>query len=761
MLIYESEGFLEIEAGDIKHLVRSTDMVPFGETGPSGFEVQAALCDYLDNSRQRCTVAFYTKALKRALLFSVKSPDKKSPWQHGQEVLAALGFQLEDVNLKLSPAMLEVVLRDVPGVVSPADARKQRTEKALLLSELNDAVNKDPDSPAGKKAALKLNSEKRIEERTDVLRQILVDLLTPSQEQNADFDALMEQVQDLSARLESAEANVLEERKQREMSESITAAAEKRIQELEELLVDVETKSASELKQKRKVLQLQGRIKELEALLESSAAEIQQEKEHQQQFIADVKSANEQIVLLQEQLKNAETTLAESLDRLAEEEATREDLETSLTSSSARIKELEDELEKLSEQTGDAAAEKAEAVTQLQQELAKTQQDLQEAGDKSEELSGRLTEALEEAETLKKSLAAAEQSARDHSGEEDRAAALNTQLDQANNDLDTLREELQHEGSVRKRLEKGAAENEKRIRELEEVLQNASAEAATDSSAQEDAQVAYELLQAELHELKRALREEQSAREDLEHQLDQAHKMIDSLETMVRETAKGPAKQEAQSAEANQQIVKLEAKLELLSEQLDRERARQEELANAVVEAERKLAGNEAAAQKKPLNKNISTAIDPDVAEETEVKKPVKSGKPLPHEVRPAPAKGAFFHPDWDLEGLPCQSAEQVFKAWETVFNVQISLDGYPSQYCMAFLIVLRVDKVKKLYMLFRLKQSKHTLVKVPAKVPKNENDLQKAIGEGLKFLKTSGFDMQEMPVEYVDSTLGSYFLEK
>ena len=127
--------------------------------------------------------------------------------------------------------------------------------------------------------------------------------------------------------------------------------------------------------------------------------------------------------------------------------------------------------------------------------------------------------------------------------------------------------------------------------------------------------------------------------------------------------------------------------------------------------------------------------------------------------MRPAPNKAASFHPDWDLEGLPCKSEKQVVRAWETVFNVQISLEGYPSQYCMAFLIVLRIDDATKLFMLFRLKQNKHTLVCVPAATPNNEEQLQKAIDEGLSFLKKSGFEMEEMPEEYISSSLGGYFL--
>ena len=210
----------------------------------------------------------------------------------------------------------------------------------------------------------------------------------------------------------------------------------------------------------------------------------------------------------------------------------------------------------------------------------------------------------------------------------------------------------------------------------------------------------------------------QAEKESLAGELGQAHKTIDALEQSAAD------KNIVTSAAEDKKLVELAAVVESLKEQLTQERVRHDEH------------GAEPADSKE-----------------------VRKKKPWPHELRPAPNKNAFFHPDWDLEGLPCDSEDQVVRAWETVFNVQITLEGYPSQYCMAFLVVLRVKKTKKLFMLFRLKQNKHTLVCVPAATPNNEERLQKAIDVGLSFLKKSGFDMEEMPEEYISSSLGGYFL--
>ncbi|MDH3999301.1 MAG: hypothetical protein OET90_10740, partial [Desulfuromonadales bacterium] len=133
--------------------------------------------------------------------------------------------------------------------------------------------------------------------------------------------------------------------------------------------------------------------------------------------------------------------------------------------------------------------------------------------------------------------------------------------------------------------------------------------------------------------------------------------------------------------------------------------------------------------------------------------------KALPHELRPAPKKGALFHPDWDLTGLPCKSSGQVIKVWETVYNVQISLEGYAAQYCMAFLVLLQCGKKKNLYLLYRLKQDKHTLVCVPAQPPKDEKALKNKVEEVMSFLRMSGFEMEELSKEHIDGALGSYFI--
>ena len=820
MLIYENEGFLEVESKQIQQLCRSTAAVSLDETGRESSAFHAVLCDYPDNSESRCRVAFYSKILKRAFIFVVKNSARQSAWQCGQDALVQLGFQLEEVKLKLSPAMLEVVMRDVPGLLSPAEARKQRTEKSSLLAGFQRAYDEAPDSAQGKKAVLKLNAEKRLNAQSEELRHLLEELFSSKENATAEFEALVSQVKDLTSRLESAKALAEAERNQREMSESITSAAEKRIQELEEVLVDVETKSSKTLKQKQKNIQLQTRIKELDRELAYAEIEVGKEREKQTQFIDDVNTALERVSRLEKELKEAETSLENIQAQLTEERAEKaqlaknfQEVETSLENIQVQLteeqaekvqltknfQEAETSLENIQAQLTEEQAEKAQLTKSFQEaelriktldsglknaekkvvqrdesakvseniqaQLDEVQQALKDSLDLNGALEKKLASANEQNEKLTENLQTAKKAACDKTGNEAQVTALAEQNGHLVSKLEALRDELDQEHSIRKRLEKGAVEEDKRIQELEASLAKVTKDTSETPSVDKDSEGGdRELtsLQVELQELSQRFKSEQKSRKGLESEVDEAHKLIDSLEKMIRETeraATGQRFHDVSNETENQKLQELEKKLRAVENQLEHERVEQKKLVKAVVVAENKLAEQEELLAQGQVEQLERAVRETTVAEMVtrDLEKPVKL---MPHDLRPAPKKDALFRPDWDLEGLPCQSSKQIFMAWETVFNVQTSLEGYPSQYCMAFLIVLRLKKQKKLYMLYRLKMNKHTLVCVPAKTPKDEASLEKSIKEGLNFLKMSGFEMDEMTEENIDSTLKTYFLE-
>lgn len=810
MLLYEHEGFIEAEAKEIQQLCRSTFAVSFGSDAQDKYELQASLCDYLDEDEKRCRVAFYAKSLKKALIFTVAGTDKKALWKYGQEALIDLGFQLENVNLKLSPAMLEVVLRDVPGIASPAEAHRQRTERQRILADLQATCDEKPESLQGKRAALKLSTEKRIQDRSGALRELLEDLFSPQKSADNEKTTLLAQIKDLTARLEEAETAAESARSQKELSEAITSAAEKRIQELEELLVDVETQSSDVLKQKRKLVALNDRIKSLDADLTSARDALAEEQEKQKQFVDDVKSANEQIVALQNDLKESEDLREEAFAQLGEQESEATQLDKSCREAELRIKALDLEL-KTAEQRADGFSEAVKLSDELQFQLDKAEEQLNETIALKDSLKEELAIAVEKQETLQKSLEEAESLGQANAAKhvelqelEDLYAALGQENEGLKEELslalekhdglqksleeakslsqahaaesadlqetegryaelvkmnESLRQEFDQELSVRKRLERGASENDRRISELEQSLKRAESAAeelkSRSGGAEPESSAA---LDQEVKALTLRVDQEKAAREALDNELQEAHKIIDSLEKMVRETEASGLEVSSREASARQdddRVQELEERLRSLEDQLQGETLAKKTLAKELATVEKKLAEQEASlAEASTVEKGRGVV---ETAAPGENEKMSKSSKPLPHEVRPAPKKGAFFRPDWDLQGLPCSSTGQVFKAWETVFNVQIAIEGYPSQYCMAFMVVLKQGKQKNLYLLYRLKQNKHTLICIPANRPKNEDSLQKAIKKGLDFLRKSGFEMDEMTAEHIKSTLGTY----
>ena len=810
MLLYEHEGFIEAETNEIHQLCRSPFAVSFGSDGQNKFELQASLCDYLDKDERCCRVAFYAKSLKKALIFTVAGTNKKALWKYGHETLLDLGFQLEVVNLKLSPAMLEVVLRDVPGIASPAEAQRQRTEHQRILADLQATCDEKPESPQGKRAALKLSTEKRIQDRVGALRELLEDLFSPQETADNERTTLLAQIKDLTVRLKEVEKAAESDRSQKEISEAITSAAEKRIQELEELLVNVETQSLDVLKQKRKVVALNGRIKSLDAELTSTREALAEEQGKQKQFIDDVKSVKEQIDALQNDLKESEDLREEAFAQLGEQESEATQLAKNCREAELRIKVLDREL-KTAEQKADGFSEAVKLSDELQFQLDKAEEQLNETIALKDSLKEDLAIAVEKQETLQKSLEEAESlgeaNATKHA-ELQELEGLSAELGQENEGLkeelslalekhdglqksleeakslsqanaaeyadlhekeslyaelvktnESLREEFDQERSVRKRLERGASEADRRVSELEESLKQAESAAEELKSGSGGAEPeSYAALDQEMKALTLRFDQEKSAREALENELQEAHEIIALLEKMVRETeASGleVSSREASTEQGDARVQKLEEQLQSLEDQLEGETLVKKTLAKELAAVEKKFAEQaDALAEASTVKKGQGVV---ETAAPVGNEKGSKSSKPLPHEVRPAPKKGAFFRPDWDLQGLPCSSTGQVFKAWETVFNVQMSIEGYPSQYCMAYMVVLKQGKQKKLYLLYRLKKNKHTLICIPAKRPKDEGSLQKAIKEGLDFLRKSGFEMDEMTAEHIESSLGAH----
>jgi len=323
---------------------------------------------------------------------------------------------------------------------------------------------------------------------------------------------------------------------------------------------------------------------------------------------------------------------------------------------------------------------------------------------------------------------------------EEAQRTMRRQLEALQSESDEARSELERERSVRKRLEKGAAADEKRLNDLEKALASGkSAGSGKVDSAELDK------LQDELTAARKEADAESLSRKKLQQELAEAKKKTAALEASLKEAASA----DEGSVEIEGQLKELAEKLESVEAELAAEKQLCRRYSRDCAEAQRRVAelesGSGVAAPSSLAVESPGSAARP------------AADKPLPHELRPAPKRGALFHPDWDLQSLPCASTEQVLQAWASVSNVQLSLEGYPSQYCSAYLVVVKQGRQKQLYMLFNLKEIRHILVCVPANPPKDEASLGKLVGEGQKYLLMSGFDLEKLSSTDIPSRLGHY----
>lgn len=385
----------------------------------------------------------------------------------------------------------------------------------------------------------------------------------------------------------------------------------------------------------------------------------------------------------------------------------------------------------------DNEAQLARLTAELEQ--ARTDKDAAQTAQKEAER--ELEVAEKRVESLMQKLKEARQAAVEAGEEAQRT--LRRQLEALQGECDDARAELDNERSVRKRLERGAVADEKRLQELEKALAAAKVPGGADV-----AELA--TVQGELNEAREAAARERQAREKLELELAAAGKELAAVEQQLCRAESASAGTAADGVKVREELATLTEKLKTAESELAAEQQLSRRYATECAEAKRRLNELESRGGKPPET-GLPLADKPLLGS-----KPAMD-KPLPHELRPAPKPGALFHPEWDLNALPCSSTEQILQAWASVSNVQLSLEGYPSQYCSAYLVIVKQGKQKQLYMLFNLKGLKHILVCVPSTPPKDEASLSKLAGEGQKYLLMSGFDLEKLAAADIPKRLGHY----
>jgi multidrug efflux pump subunit AcrA (membrane-fusion protein) len=119
---------------------------------------------------------------------------------------------------------------------------------------------------------------------------------------------------------------------------------------------------------------------------------------------------------------------------------------------------------------------------------------------------------------------------------------------------------------------------------------------------------------------------------------------------------------------------------------------------------------------------------------------------PLKPTSRPSVA-GAFFQVDRDLADIAYESPDDVLEVHQSVSMTQLSLEGFPNQYCTAYIIALKKGKGRQVYVAFRLAASNRVLVYVPTSLPHNQDAYARAQQEANKFLRVTGIETERLPL--------------
>ncbi len=207
MLTLQKSSWIEAAEPDVVEIHRSRSPVGFSPDPSTPMTLQAFALVLKGEEGFSVCLALHGREIRRALVYAVDPSPKghasfAEPLRKGLAALKGLGFDLEPLNLKYSPAMREVVLRDIPVILSPTNHRKVQKEKADLLQQLQrqaddlpgpeEELFDDPQLPATEQAkreqarqarrdaatsALsKLAVEKRVEEQAQALARLLGEL---------------------------------------------------------------------------------------------------------------------------------------------------------------------------------------------------------------------------------------------------------------------------------------------------------------------------------------------------------------------------------------------------------------------------------------------------------------------------------------------------------------------------------------------------------------------------------------------------------
>jgi len=763
MLQFESDDFLEINAADILAIQRSRAPVSISVASGRTFDVRAILCQQQINNQPVCNLIFYCASFKRALVFGYGGvAEAAALFRLGAEFLAEMGFLLDPVNLDLKPAMLETVLRDIPSLQKPEYVRRTRKERRSRIAAMEKTLKMlgkpAPSSKEGlehKKTLEQLNAERKIEEHLQTLREHF----------EQELSSLDEQLKLLPA----AQVSKPEAKEQPRQPLSKT-----------ECPAGVGT-SAEKLSVAETGMSADRQDPPAQKPPSNQPRQASETEKSAQQPVGEEKCKPPEKVPDKVQQRAAAESGPKVTARIAAQQAgsaAEKKLEAEPASDKSEQKEFETRLQQAEQQFRKELAEVKEELVAARKELTESSQELEKS---NQELAGtrkQLAEAQQHLEGLQKQISLRESETAEFKAEIDRLTEQLKAAEQFGKAEEKNRRALEGElKDIRSELTTIEEENRQITEQLAQVKQDAEKERGEkDALAKDASRTAARLnkLEADLPQLRADAEAAAAAKaeaEQLRGRLEQLRGRYDALTRenalLVEEHAAArqqltaperpvssmPAQDEADSVARDRasarQVVELQKQLATVEQQFRDLAVEQEKLVAAYAQEQQQSRGLQQELERFKSAKAVApaTAAKPD-----EVKKP-------PHEQRRPPLPGAFFHVDWDLNGIPCDIG-MVSQAWKSIYNVTLSIEGYPHQYVEALIVLLKETAKPRLNLLFRLDGEGRNLVYRPAQSINNDAALKKGLEEARNFLRVSGIEVESVPAGQLKKVLLPYLTQ-
>lgn len=734
-LVEESWLYIEAVEAEVESIHRSHESSELPFDGVPTLSVQAFICGVRKEEEYQVFVALHSKSCKRNLIYSVAVEQKgkngyDAALKGALEMCHGMGFTMEGVNLKCSTAMREVIIRNIPVLLTPAAARKAIAQKAEELAELerlsmqpeeNEATEEAAGglSPA-RRAARERTRQERLEEMKTAARRLAAE--TIADERAAATRKAVERL--LAARFEvvgskTASALVPSMAKEPAWRQHLPAVdAEAPVTEAVKPAVTAEQNRGETLEMQRLARELERlvvekaavelRVAELSATAQKAAEEADRERAERERLEMAKATAE-----LRAQELAAATRQAEL--RAETERAERERLNAEKTAAELRAVELA-EAAREAELRALALQEEQQRQTALQVERVQTERD---------QLLAEKAAAEQRAAAMVEAVREAEQRVEVERGEREQLLAAKAAAEQRVSELSEAVRLIESQAT--------ASRSEKELL----ALAQADRERAERERLTAD-KLAAEKRAAELAEAVRRA-ERQSAMERAERE------RLNAEKTAAEQRAAELAKAARRSAELSE--IARQAALRAESERRERER----------LEAEKARVERRLQMQSEVVREGESMP-----AEKGRRREPLPSmgglfasgGKvpeaPLPSSPKPTArpsVSGAFFQVDPELAEIAYDSADDVLEVQQSISMTQLSLEGLPNQYCMAYIIVLQKKLVRQVHVAFRLTSSDRVLVYSPASPPQDEKAYARAMQEASRFLRVTGIETETVPL--------------